>query len=452
MTERALSFEEVYPSGVNGHEPPVPALAVVLDETVAFLQRYMAMTQEQFDAVALWVAHTHAVEHFDVCAYMHVSSADKRCGKSLLLDLLEHLVLRGRSTANISPAALYRMIDAQHPTLLFDEIDNIFTKGKNADPSMTALTGLINAGFRKGRVAYRMGGANMRTLEEFDPFGPKALAGIGSCLPDTTADRAIPIKLTRKGREVTKARYRIRIHEAEAQELGVRIGETVDALTGLGERWPDLPGELNDRQQDIWEPLLAIADVAAGDWPDRARRAAKALHGANDQAESVMTKLLNDIRSIYEPHDDKGRALERVEKMLTKHIAAELSEMEESPWGDWRAGQGISAAQLVMRLREYGIRSKSMRVGDDRGKGFEYDQLAPVFSSYLSDDTDDTDDAEAKDQARAVIAPPIPTDDASDDTPDQGEQLPVITVTTVTEGVPRDGQVGYTDEIIGSAP
>ena len=40
-----------------------------------------------------------------------------------------------------------------------------------------------------------------------------------------------------------------------------------------------VPDGLNDRAADNWEPLLAIADRAGGDWPERARKAALALSG-----------------------------------------------------------------------------------------------------------------------------------------------------------------------------
>ena len=94
---------------------PSEDLATVLDATVEFVSRFMAMTLAQLDAVALWAAHTHAVDAFDVVAYLFVTSAEKRSGKTLLLDLLDRLVLRGRSTTNISPAALYRMIAEHRP-------------------------------------------------------------------------------------------------------------------------------------------------------------------------------------------------------------------------------------------------------------------------------------------------------------------------------------------------
>ena len=43
---------------------------------------------------------------------------------------------------------------------------------------------------------------------------------------------------------------------------------------------PDMPLGIEDRNADVWEPLLAIAEAAGGDWPQRAREAAIALVGA----------------------------------------------------------------------------------------------------------------------------------------------------------------------------
>ena len=68
---------------------------------------------------------------------------------------------------------------------------------------------------------------------------------------------------------MTKERYRIRLHENLSTALGERINAAVTALD-LPHSWPQLPDQLNDRQQDIWEALLAIADAAGGEWPARA--------------------------------------------------------------------------------------------------------------------------------------------------------------------------------------
>ncbi len=376
------------------HDLPEPQatdpLGLVLADVVAFLDRFMAASEPQLYALALWVALTYVADRFDVVAYLFVTSPEKRSGKSLLLDLLEHLACRGRSTANISPAALYRMVAEHHPTLLIDEVDTIFaSKGKNADPAKSDLAGLINAGFRKGRPAYRMGGANMRTLEEFDAFGPKALAGIGNCLPDTTCDRCVPIRLARKGRDVTKERYRIRLHESESVALGERVGAAVTALN-LPRSWPHLPDELNDRQQDIWEPLLAIADAAGGEWPQRARSAALDLHSGSED-DSLGVKLLGDIRIVFT--DDK---------ILTKGLVSLLNDLDEAPWSGWRKDKGISSIQLVNMLKAFGIRSHPLRVGSERGRGFELEQFDDAFARYLPDDTVDTVDNEPNEQVSNV--------------------------------------------------
>jgi hypothetical protein len=38
------------------------------------------------------------------------------------------------------------------------------------------------------------------------------------------------------------------------------------------ESWPDLPPEIQDRNADIWEPLIAIADEIGGVGRRRQRR------------------------------------------------------------------------------------------------------------------------------------------------------------------------------------
>jgi hypothetical protein len=417
-------------------------LAWALDDVVLLLDRFMAMSEEQLHALALWVAMTHVYEDFDVVPYLFVTSAEKRCGKSLLLDLLEVLALRGRSTANISPAALYRMLDEQHPTLLFDEVDQFFPKGGKVDASKSDLIGLINAGFRKGRATYRMGGAKMRELEEFDAFGPKALAGIGGCLPDTTADRCIPIRLERKAPGVTRERYRIRVNEPEARQVGEVIGRAVSASRwSISVAGTDLPTQLNDRQQDVWEPLLAIADAAGGDWPQLARKAAVALHGEfSDETESLGVKLLTDIRAVF-----------IAERLMTKQLADLLCAQDESPWPDWRGGSGLTSAARAKLLRPFGIRSKPIRVAGDKGRGFEQHQFHDAFDRYLLDpavDTVGTVDNGAFDQVTPVHTSVNRSVDAGVDTRDGGA-VHVTQVPSVDIGV-DDSDLGFQAVVHGA--
>jgi hypothetical protein len=287
------------------------ASALLLDDVVRFIRRVVVMTDEQVAAVALWVAHAYAIDAAEVTPYLTVTSALKRSGKTQLLETLELIVPSPLPTASISDAALFRAISEKKPTLLFDEIDAIF--GPRAR-DREDLRGMLNAGYRRGSLAYRMGGANNRTLESFAVFCAKAFAGIGE-LPDTIADRAILIRLERRTRNELVERFRRRNLEAEASELRDRLADWLEPqIDDLRSLRPALPEELDDRAQDIWEPLLAIADLSGGDWPARARAAALALSGTGSREDDELTaKLIRDIRAVF---DQTGKKRMRTDDLI----------------------------------------------------------------------------------------------------------------------------------------
>lgn len=64
-------------------------------------------------------------------------------------------------------------------------------------------------------------GANI-SFKDFETFCPKAIAGIGQ-LPDTVADRSIPIRLKRKGPNEAVERFRRRNVLGQANEIRERI-------------------------------------------------------------------------------------------------------------------------------------------------------------------------------------------------------------------------------------
>src|SRR5262249_18269866 len=148
---------------------------------------------------------------------------------------------------------------------------------------------------RRGAVVPRCVGKNFEKLVDFRVFGAKALAGIGR-LPDTVADRAVCLVFARKKKSERTARFRFRTirHEAAALRRGLARW-AARATNVLREARPPLPDTLDDRAAEIWEPLIAIADLAGGTWPTEARQAAIALHGAGGEDESVGVMLLHAI-------------------------------------------------------------------------------------------------------------------------------------------------------------
>ena len=344
---------------------------LVLDDVARFVKRFVVLTDTQADTLALWSAHTHGIEAFDCTAYLAITSPEKRSGKTRLLEVLELIIREGLSTANISDAALFRSISELTPTLLLDEVDAVFKARERED-----LRGLLNAGYRRGAKVRRMGGPRNTTLEEFEVFCPKAFAGIGNCLPDTILDRAIPIRLQRKTRDETVERFRRRVIAPAGELLRDRLADWVEPqIDWLHGQHPDLPDELDDRAQDIWEPLLAIAGMAGGDWPDRALQAALTLSAGDEREDdSITARLLADIHAVFEETAE--------ERFRTADLIAKLVEIEESPWGDWY-GKTISPQALSKLLSPHRIKTMPVWVDGKTVKGYKVEQFADVFSRVL---------------------------------------------------------------------
>ena len=68
---------------------PIPDGAVLLDEVVALVRRYVLVSTEQGDAVGLWIAHTHCIAAADATPYLSITSPEKRSGKTRLEEVLD---------------------------------------------------------------------------------------------------------------------------------------------------------------------------------------------------------------------------------------------------------------------------------------------------------------------------------------------------------------------------
>jgi hypothetical protein len=163
---------------------------------------------EQYDALALWVAHTWAFTAADTTPYLHITAPTMAAGKTRVLEVLNVLVQTGWFTAGTTAANLYRRIDAMMVTALIDEGDNLLAH----EPEFrAALNGVLSAGYRRGgvySVAVHSNGQDWQS-RDFSVFCPKAIAGIGRP-PETLASRTIridmrPVRRTSRSRGSTLA-------------------------------------------------------------------------------------------------------------------------------------------------------------------------------------------------------------------------------------------------------
>jgi hypothetical protein len=358
-----------------GELEKVPDGAELLERLVWFIRRYVALSEDQAILSALWVVHTHTLDAADTTPYLNVKSAEKRSGKTRLLEVLSLLAARSWLTGRVTAAVLVRKVAAEAPALLLDESDAAF---KGDREYAETLRGVLNAGFRRGGVASLCvgQGANI-TYEDFPVYCPKVIAGIGK-LPDTVADRSIPIELRRRRPSEKVERFRLRKVGPEALPISrdVRAWAQVH-LDSLSTAEPDLPDELDDRAQDIMEPLLAIADEVGGEWPVRSRRAAVGLLTGEERedAESLGVRLLRNVRGVF---DDKSS-----DRLPTGKLLEALHVMEEAPWGSLR-GEALDGRGLASLLKPYGVKPEKLREDDDTFRGYRRTSFEDAWVRYLS--------------------------------------------------------------------
>ena len=351
---------EPWPKAVSGEE--------LLDDIANTMKRYVAADKETIRAAALWVTFTWLIDVVQIAPIANITAPEKRCGKSILLTVLGRLAYRPLQVANIAPAALYRAIELWAPTLLIDEVDAFLAAHDDA-------RGILNAGFTRdsASVIRCVGDDHMPT--RFNVWGAKALCGIGK-IADTLADRSIPLRLRRRvaGEKVERLRHSDPTIWMRLQAKLARFA--ADNASVIDEARPDPIHGLNDRANDCWEPLLAIADAAGGHWPKSARQAATVLHGLEGDTPSIGIELLQDVKAIFV---DK-----RVIKIFSSDLMEKLIADDESPWATWNRGKPMNTRQLSAKLSEFGIKSKQVRIGFDSLKGYNIEDFKDAFTRYLS--------------------------------------------------------------------
>jgi hypothetical protein len=251
------------------------------------------------------------------------------------------------------------------------------------------------------------------------------LAGIdkGHLIPDTIRDRSIPITMQRKTAAEPVERFRHRVADAEAEPIREGMERwAVGAVDLLLAADPALPDELDDRAAEAWEPLLAIADIAGGDWPERARAAALALSSDGDRDEvTTGTLLLGAIREVFGEGD----------RITTTDLLTAINADEELPFGGWRDGKGIDGRRLARLLKPYGIRPRTIRVGDHTEKGYMRESFSEPWARWLPTCTEPSQRSQPSQNSGAVTEKPHGHADVTD-------------VTAVTDKSPSNGTVTAT--------
>jgi putative DNA primase/helicase len=350
----------LWPNPVSG--------ASLMIALIAELKKYIVMTVDDFTAMALWIFFTHIFDVARVSPVLAIRSPIKRCGKTSAMNLLAALVSKPYSVSNITAPVLYRLVNKYSPTLLLDESDTYL------DDSAKMMTGILNSGHT--RTNAQVARMDQGKITRFSTFCPKAIAGIGN-MPSTLLDRSIVLRLRRKLPDEAVSKFVPRPND-EMVALRAQIARWAnDNRSSLASILPTPANLENDRYEDNWEPLLAIAESLGSDCLVMAYQAARTLSNTHDEIKCSGEELLRDIQKAF---DHIGTA-----KISTAKLIDALCSDREGPWSSYSNGKPITARHISNLLADFDITSKNLRFDIGILKGYERVEFEDSFARYVSD-------------------------------------------------------------------
>lgn len=340
------------------------------------IKRYCVLSDSAVTATVLWVISSYAINAFRIFPKLGANSPQKRCGKTTYLETVSSVCNRSLLTSNVTAAVLFRVIEKHQPTLIIDEMDT-FLDG-NED-----MRGIINSGHTKRLASVLRVVGDDHEVKSFSTWTPNILAKIGA-FPDTIADRIIMAELQRKLPTDTVERL-----PSDLNDINFNIRQkcqrwSTDHFEKLSQAIPQTPYVNNDRAEDNWLPLLAVADLLGGHWPEKARNAMRVIESAKaqDDTDDLSISLLKDIKKLIEQY--KWLSVVHSAKLVDL-----LNAMDERPWPTLRNDKGISAHKLASMLKPFGVRSGSKRdpITKENLKGYSIEQLTKLCNRYLASES-----------------------------------------------------------------
>jgi hypothetical protein len=197
------------------------------------------------------------------------------------------------------------------------------------------------------------------------------MAAIGR-LPETLADRCIVISMQRKA-TLEKCEPLRLLDPTPLRRQAARF--VLDHRDAIAAARPQLPDDLNDRAADIWEPLFVLADLAAADWPRKARQAAVELT-SKAQETSPLAGLFLGITGVF--------AINKCGQIFSRNLVEGLNRLPIHIWRPLTKGKDLTERSLAQLLRPYGISPVILTIEDHRSRGYTQDDFREPARRYVT--------------------------------------------------------------------
>ena len=329
----------------------IPNPVEVYLETERLLDKYVDFRERDTgDVLALWVMGTYLYPLFEAFPYVGLQGP-KGSGKTKTLDVMARLAFNARISSNMSPASLFRVVQATRGMLGIDEAERL----SNArDPVTADLRLLLNAGYKRGSPALRCEGDDHRVVE-FEVYGPKVIASIRG-LEDVLESRCILISMLR----TAGSKGNLVVSESGEDWGKARHGLYCFALqhhSEVRDRYLNSAGvdKLTNRQAELWRPLLAIASYLDDCGAEGLLELVQGY--ARRKAKQAEISSLDDRRTalVLALHKLANTGKTRV---MPKEVKSAIADFMDTDDHDQVTSQWVG-----YRLREFGLQRERTRKG-----------------------------------------------------------------------------------------
>lgn len=334
---------------------------------IGFVRKFLVLPNEYYELIyAVWLIHTWLIDAAHTTPYLYFWSKDPASGKTRALDVAGVLACNPHRGDDMTAPIMFKLIERHggHITLEIDETDTIWSGSRNEWKRRT-----LNTGYKRGGCAYR---EEAREVKEFSTFCPKILAGLNNgFMPRTILDRCIQFPMEKKSTSVRVERFiERRVKQTREYKALTDAIYTFreEAYVDVVAMQPDpIPG-LSDRQNEIIEPLMAIAQVL-GCEDDLAEALIHAFQATGRESESPTQKVFARIKQAFKEWDEESEYPGRI---WSRDLCAKL-------------GPHYTGRQLALFLEPFDITPREVRQGNKTARGYLASDFEEMWEVYCPD-------------------------------------------------------------------